>query len=1031
MGGVSINGSAKMIGQHGSSGQSTHDTWILFGDPTLTLRTDNPALMTVSHMPTLFIGSTEFAVNADAEGAIVALTMNGEIVGTAYVSGGMATVEFPVISEPGMMTVAVFGWNRVTYLQEIEVIPASGPYVVFSSSVIDDELGGNNDGLIDYGESIVLGVELKNIGIETASNLNVTLASTSPYVTITDGAQSYGNILPDELLMIADAFAFDVADDVPNNTNLPFQLQIVGTNDTWNAAFIRVAYAPDFTIGNMAISDPSGNNNGQADPGETVNLIIPTTNAGNSTAYNLAGLLTGSSPYMTIDVGEVAFESLEAGETSNAVFTITLDEDTPIGTPIALNYTVGSGVYSAEKDFVIQVGLIFEDFETGDFSLFDWTFAGNLPWTITDVDPYEGVYSVKSGAITHNQSSQLILDYDVGAPDSISFYRKVSSENNYDYLRFYINDQMIAQWAGTVPWGRVVFPVTPGFKTFKWEYMKDGSVSSGEDCAWIDYIVFPVPAACPAPVNLHASAVTASTATLNWSAGGGQTLFDVIWDESGFDPYSTGTLVENVAGNTHELTGLTSVTAYDFYIRAHCGEGLISAWSGPASFTTLCDIFDLPYFEPFGTTAVTCWSFPQGQGNWGFGNSYTPPSSTSGAPNAFFNWSPSATNYSFSLTSPLFDGAGMSEIMLDYVLFINSFSASTVENMAVEYKALDDAEWTLLELFSTEGLGSGNAEHVRTDEVLEGMNGNFFQVRFRAHGPNSYNINGWGLDDIHVHGLEGVLLPGDSNCDGDVNVLDAIITVNYVMGGNPEPFCWDNADVTSDGIINVLDVIGTVNIIMGGKKTSPFEITSSPGHIFMNRDGIALESDGTLAGLQFEITGLNPEDLNFELAGFEFVSTKTDGRLLGMIFSFENTPIPAGRIKLFGFGQNEFSAEWGAVVAGNLNAEEVRIVKHTEGRTELFSSEFIIKAFPNPSQGQFVIEVEIPGFSDTQIRIINMMGSETLMLHSGQLQAGIHRFDLSSQSQLRPGIYFLELKASSPEVSAEVISKYVRIIVTR
>jgi hypothetical protein len=118
-------------------------------------------------------------------------------------------------------------------------------------------------------------------------------------------------------------------------------------------------------------------------------------------------------------------------------------------------------------------------------------------------------------------------------------------------------------------------------------------------------------------------------------------------------------------------------------------------------------------------------------------------------------------------------------------------------------------------------------------------------------------------------------------------------------------------------------------------------------------------------------------------------------------------------------------------VAGNLNAEEVRIVKHTEGRTELFSSEFIIKAFPNPSQGQFVIEVEIPGFSDTQIRIINMMGSETLMLHSGQLQAGIHRFDLSSQSQLRPGIYFLELKASSPEVSAEVISKYVRIIVTR
>ncbi len=27
--------------------------------------------------------------------------------------------------------------------------------------------------------------------------------------------------------------------------------------------------------------------------------------------------------------------------------------------------------------------------------------------------------------------------------------------------------------------------------TFKWTYSKDGSADSGEDCAWIDYIILP------------------------------------------------------------------------------------------------------------------------------------------------------------------------------------------------------------------------------------------------------------------------------------------------------------------------------------------------------------------------------------------------------------------------------------------------------------------------------------------------------------------------------------------------------------
>ena len=59
-------------------------------------------------------------------------------------------------------------------------------------------------------------------------------------------------------------------------------------------------------------------------------------------------------------------------------------------------------------------------------------------------------------------------------------------------------------------------------------------------------------------------------------------------------------------------------------------------------------------------------------------------------------------------------------------------------------------------------------------------------------------------------------LMGDANCDGLVNVLDIITIVNHILGANPDPFCFQQADINGDGSINVLDIIGTVNIILGG-----------------------------------------------------------------------------------------------------------------------------------------------------------------------------------------------------------------------
>ncbi len=129
-------------------------------------------------------------------------------------------------------------------------------------------------------------------------------------------------------------------------------------------------------------------------------------------------------------------------------------------------------------------------FEDGEFTS-SWNFSGNNNWVIDDVTVYSGNYSAKSGTIYDDQTSSLSISLYVQEDSEISFYQKVSSEASYDYLRFYINNVLQDNWSGNGNWEFETFNVGAGFQTFKWEYYKDGGVSSYQDCGWIDEITFP------------------------------------------------------------------------------------------------------------------------------------------------------------------------------------------------------------------------------------------------------------------------------------------------------------------------------------------------------------------------------------------------------------------------------------------------------------------------------------------------------------------------------------------------------------
>ncbi|MBQ5547990.1 MAG: hypothetical protein IIT33_04025, partial [Prevotella sp.] len=134
---------------------------------------------------------------------------------------------------------------------------------------------------------------------------------------------------------------------------------------------------------------------------------------------------------------------------------------------------------------------IIEDFETGDFSLFEWQIDPIYPWVIDTQHAYEGNYCMKSGnQQVLESSSTMQVTVEVPRDGLISFFGKISCESGWDFGYFYIDGVQMGSYTGESNWGEKKFDVTAGIHTFKWEYTEDFIISQGDDCFYVDYINF-------------------------------------------------------------------------------------------------------------------------------------------------------------------------------------------------------------------------------------------------------------------------------------------------------------------------------------------------------------------------------------------------------------------------------------------------------------------------------------------------------------------------------------------------------------
>jgi hypothetical protein len=486
----------------GSPGSALYywEAYCLMGDPSLMICIGEPPAMTVTYDPLIPIGSPTFTVNA-VPYAYVAITMDGLIMGTALAdSTGVALIDLIVPPNPGNADVVATAQNFQPFIGTVLFANPEGPYLVLNQFMLSDT-NGNGNGMAEFGEDILLDLELKNWGNGDAVSADVTLSTEDEYVTIIDDYQLFGDIPAQDSAMQINACNFIVDEYVPDMHTVNFMLEIQDdTRGSWGSTFSVILFAPEMEIGRMMIVDTAGGNgNYRLDPGESFDIVLECHNQGHCDAYGGLAEIESSSPYITFEETSCTFDTLFMFSMKQAVFSASLSEDVPESAIVDLHCNLSYGPYTDEKLFNAPVGLVIEDYETGSFESFAWIMGGTQPWTITGDEYYEGMYSTRSGIIGHEQTSVISIDIDVAVDDSLSFFRRVSCEDdpdndNYDWLGFFIDDVEIERWDGEMAWSRVVYPVAAGQHTFKWVYNKDYSVAAGADAAWIDFVTFPVAA---------------------------------------------------------------------------------------------------------------------------------------------------------------------------------------------------------------------------------------------------------------------------------------------------------------------------------------------------------------------------------------------------------------------------------------------------------------------------------------------------------------------------------------------------------
>lgn len=162
LGGAAVNGLFAIFDNYSTTNQSavgTYQAWVLYGDPTLMLRTKTPQAMTVTHNGNINLGATSYTVTvSNGSGAVATITdVDHNILGKATVSGTTANISINgTLTANQELTLCVFGYNKVTYLGTIDVVGNTNQAVITATANPAEGGTVNGGGVYELGDQCTL-----------------------------------------------------------------------------------------------------------------------------------------------------------------------------------------------------------------------------------------------------------------------------------------------------------------------------------------------------------------------------------------------------------------------------------------------------------------------------------------------------------------------------------------------------------------------------------------------------------------------------------------------------------------------------------------------------------------------------------------------------------------------------------------------------------------------------------------------------------------------------------------------------------
>jgi alpha-tubulin suppressor-like RCC1 family protein len=262
---------------------------------------------------------------------------------------------------------------------------------------------------------------------------------------------------------------------------------------------------------------------------------------------------------------------------------------------------MASNAYGVAVSHYVQLNVVIPLGVALNATNLNWTTSGDNQWYGETNVTHDGVSAAQSGDIGPFQDTILQTTVVSNTPGTCSFWWKVSSEPDFDFLEFRINGLVQASISGEVGWQQLSFPLAAGTNVLLWHYYKDSIYSSGLDAGWVDQFVFaPNPVIEQQPANVTAYAGTTASFSVAASSGSQQQyLIGYQWQKNGVNLINGG----HVGGaNTYHLVlnNVQDADAANYTVVVTNAAGGITV-SQPATLTVL-DVPPIITVQPSSAT---------------------------------------------------------------------------------------------------------------------------------------------------------------------------------------------------------------------------------------------------------------------------------------------------------------------------------------------------------------------------------------------------------------------------------------------